>query len=261
MKEYGKPKEDFQEERERLLNLLDLPENKDIIMRLIGALAFNIRCPNYNYIQLRMGRVFTDIDFASYSKFTRKIIEFLTACGYEEDIQVTQLFGESRLLFHDFDNERHIDVFLDRLSFSHTIDLRGRLEKDRVTVPLAELFLEKMQIVQINEKDLIDTIMLLREYDFGNSDENQINLKIILKTLSRDWGFWKTVTNNLLTLKDYVSKAQNLSNEDIEIVNQRINKILNEINNSPKSLRWKIRSIFGEKIKWYQDVEELTDRM
>jgi len=261
MMDYGKPREDFNEEKERLISLLNKEENKDIIMRLIGALAFFTRCKKYNFIQKKLGREFTDIDFVSYSKFTRRIIEFLKACGYEEDVQVTQLFGESRLLFHDFDNERHIDVFLDALSFSHVIPLKGRLENDKITIPLAELFLEKMQIAKINEKDLIDTIMLLREFDFGETDDNQINVDIITRLLSRDWGFWKTVTDNLSILANYLQKVPYLNAEDKRVVNERIVKIKKLMDETPKSLKWKIRSMIGEKVKWYQDVEELADRL
>ncbi|MFW6137911.1 MAG: hypothetical protein ACOC7U_01935 [Spirochaetota bacterium] len=257
MADYGKPKADFTEEKERLLGLLEREENQDIVMRLIGALAFNTRCTKFNYIQAQMGREFTDIDFASYRKFTRKIEEFMKSCGYQEDRQVSQLYGESRLLFHDTEHKRHVDVFLDQLRFSHTIHLKGRLEKDKATIPLAELFLEKMQIAKINEKDLIDTIMLLREYDFGNTDQGCINKNIILGILSKDWGFWKTVTDNLNTLKKYLERYTQLKSEDKEIVKGRIDKILVAIEKEPKAMKWKLRSRIGTKVKWYQDVDEL----
>jgi hypothetical protein len=258
MKEYGKPKADFTEEKERLLSLLDRDENTDIIMRLIGALAFYTRCKKFNYLQATLGREFTDIDFASYRKYSHRIMDFIQACGYQKDLQVSQLFGESRLLFHDLHNKRHIDVFFDELSFSHTISLKGRLEKDRMTIPLAELFLEKMQIAKINEKDLIDTIMLLREFDLGDTDGNFINMKIILGVLSTDWGFWKTVTDNLNTLLDYVEKYPQLDAEDKAVVKGRIKQLIHKIEKAQKSLKWKLRSKIGTKVKWYQEVDELA---
>lgn len=257
MENYGKPEVDFKEEKDRLVFLLHREENRDIIMRLIGALAFSTRCPKFNHLQASLGRSFSDIDFASYRRFSRRIIDFLQKCGYEEDTRVTQLLGESRLLFYDHENKRHIDVFLDELRFSHTIPLRGRLEKEEVTIPLAELFLEKMQIAKINEKDLIDTIMLLREYEFGTTDENLINLTIILDLLSKDWGFWKTVTDNLLNLKTYISKYTKLPSDDGEIVKMRIDFVLKAIEETPKSLKWRLRSRIGTKVKWYQDVDDL----
>jgi hypothetical protein len=55
-------------------------------------------------------------------------------------------------------------VFYEKLAFSHVINWSGRLEADKPSIPLAEMLLEKMQIVKINEKDVIDTIMLLLEH-------------------------------------------------------------------------------------------------
>lgn len=118
-----------------------------------------------------------------------------------------------------------------------------------------------MQIAKINEKDLIDTIMLLREFDFGETDDNQINVDIITRLLSRDWGFWKTVTDNLSILANYLQKVPYLNAEDKRVVNERIVKIKKLMDETPKSLKWKIRSMIGEKVKWYQDVEELADRL
>jgi hypothetical protein len=257
MGDYGTPEADFAAEKERLLALLERKENRGVIMRLIGALAFHERCRNFNYLHESLGREFTDIDFASYRKYTNKIIVFLTSCGYQEDRRITQLYGASRLVFHDVQNNRHIDVFFDELQFSHTINLKGRLEKDKVTLPLAELFLEKMQIAKINEKDLIDTIMLLREFDFGETDENRINRKIVLNVLSKDWGFWKTVTDNLAIVQEYTGKYPQLTPEDRDIVNGRIENLLKAIEQTPKSLKWKMRSKVGTKVKWYEEVDEL----
>ncbi len=257
MPKYGDPKADFNEEKDRLLSLLNREENRDIILRLVGALAFNTKCKKFNYLQKDLGREFTDIDFASYRKQSSRVKQFLTDCGYKEDVEVNNLFGTSRLLFHDTINKRHVDVFLDELKFSHTINLRGRLEQDPITIPLAELFLEKMQIAKINEKDLIDTIMLLREYDFGETDNDEINKNIILNYLTKDWGFWKTVVDNLNILKNFLNKYPQLTDEDKSIVSKRIDYILEEIEKAPKSLKWKMRSKIGTKMKWYQEVDEL----
>ena len=62
----------------------------------------------------------------------------------------------------------HIDVFYDRLEFCHTIPLVDRLEADAPTIPLAELVLSKLQIVKINEKDVIDLILLLLDHPVGS---------------------------------------------------------------------------------------------
>lgn len=250
--------EDFYEERTRILSALDEPENRHVLMRLIGALAFRTHCPEYGYIQDNLNRKFTDIDFASYPRFVRDISRILSDLGYEEDRQVTQLFGERRMLFHDPVYGRHIDIFFDVLDFCHVLNFVGRLEADGPTLPLAELLLEKMQIVQINEKDLIDTTMLLREHAIGAGDQDTINGDVIARTLGADWGFWRTVTGNLKLLDKRLEMYERLSTEDQGVVRARIRELLQRIDSEPKTLRWKARARIGERVKWYKDVEELA---
>jgi hypothetical protein len=257
MGKYGEILEDFYSERTRIVNALAQDENKHVLMRLIGALAFRTHCQKYGYIQDALGRKFTDFDFVSYPRFTRDVRRVLTQLGYEEDKQVTQLFGDRRMLFHDPAFDRHIDVFYNVLDFCHPINFVGRLEKEQVTVPLAELLLEKMQIVQINEKDLIDSIMLLREHVIGDGDHETINATVITNILSNDWGFWRTVTANLKLLDEKLSSYRDLIDEDREVAHSRIKELQERIEAAPKSLRWKARAQVGERVKWYKDVEEL----
>ncbi len=260
MGKYGDIQEDFYTERSRILDALAQPENQHMILRLIGALAFRTHCPTYGYIQDDLGRKFTDIDFASYPRFFKDISRLMAELGYEEDKAVTQLFSESRLLFHDPVYGRHIDIFFNKLDFCHVIDFTGRLEQEALTLPLAELLLEKMQIVQINEKDLIDTIMLLREHEVGDHDQETINGALIAQILANDWGFWRTVTANLKLVDEELDRYQRLTAEDRRIVRQRIRSLEEMIENEPKTRKWKLRAAVGERIKWYKDVEELMHR-
>ncbi len=257
MGKYGEIVEGFYEERTRIVDALAQEENKHILLRLIGALAFRTHCPQYGYIQDKLGRHFTDFDFVSYPRFVRDVRRVLSELGYEEDKQVTQLFGERRMLFHDPAFGRHIDVFYNVLDFCHPISFVGRLEMEQLTVPLAELLLEKMQIVQINEKDLIDSVMLLREHPIGDSDKDTINVGVIVGILSRDWGFWRTVTANLKLLDEKLDGYQSLSEIDRKVVHDRIHELQARIEAAPKSLGWKARAQIGERVKWYKDVEEL----
>ena len=257
MGKYGEIVEDFYTERTRILDALAQDENKHVIMRLIGALAFRTHCPEFGYIQDKLGRKFTDIDFASYPRFVRDIRRILTELGYEEDKQVTQLFGDRRMLYHDPVFGRHIDVFFNSLDFCHKVSFIDRLEAEELTLPLAELLLEKMQIVQINEKDLIDSIMLLREHPVGSTDKETINAEVIASTLGSDWGYWRTVTGNLKLLNEVIDNYEGLSQDDRNIVRKRIQELETRIETEPKNLRWKARAKIGERVKWYKDVEEL----
>lgn len=260
MGKYEDINQDFFAERTRILDALSQEEYKHILLRLIGALAFRTHCPQFGYLQDTLGRVFTDIDFATYSRHIKDVTRFLIELGYYEDKMVTRLFGEGRMLFHEDKYGRHIDVFLDRLDFSHMLPLTGRLEVDSPTLPLAELLVEKMQIVQLNEKDIIDTIMLLREHPVGDTDDETINATVISRLAANDWGLWRTLTDNLAHVSEHLDQYPQLTIEDCLVVRERISTILDQIDTQPKTMRWKVRSAVGERVKWYKDVEELTHR-
>lgn len=255
LSKYGRAQADFLEEVNRIL---DAATHEDVLLRLLGALAFHIHCPKFSYIQGMLGRTFTDIDFASYRQESGRISKLFVELGYQYDVRVRALFG-SRLVFYDASGtNRHCDVFLDKLEFCHDIDFQNRLEVDYPTIPLVELLLEKMQIVKLNEKDVVDTIMLLREHPIGGSDNETINADRLAMLVAHDWGLWKTITTNLEIVRNATQENQKLSAEDKNDVDGKLTTLRSRIDEEPKSRGWKIRSQIGEKRKWYRDVDELV---
>ncbi len=70
-------------------------------LRIIGALAFHHHCPEFGFIQAKLNRVYTDIDFAGYGKQTRQIRELFVSLGYDEDLEVNAFHAEGgRLIFN-----------------------------------------------------------------------------------------------------------------------------------------------------------------
>ena len=245
---------DFLDEVHRIM---DAAKTEGVLLRLLGALAFHVHCPKFSYMQEMLGRTFTDIDFASYGKESSRISKLFANLGYQIDPRVRALFG-SRLIFYDRGGSgRHCDVFLDRLEFCHDVIFQDRLEEDYPTIPLVELLLEKMQIVKLNEKDIIDTIMLLREHEIGGSDKDTINAVRLASLTARDWGLWKTFTMNLEKVRVSAQTLQKLSEEDKNDVSSKITALRASVDAKPKTSSWKIRSQIGERRKWYRDVDEL----
>ena len=58
---------------EQAHQILDRARERQVTLRLLGAIAFHLSCPNFNYIQRETGRVFTDIDFMGYFKQMRDV--------------------------------------------------------------------------------------------------------------------------------------------------------------------------------------------
>jgi len=247
-------REKFENELKRILQASD---HAGVLLRVIGSLAFQIHCPNFGYLQAAMGRAYTDIDFAAYSKQTKQIRELMASLRYTENKEVFIVSEGERAIFDKPDAGLHIDVFYEKLDFCHAIYWKDRLEVDSPTIPLAELLLEKMQIVQINEKDVIDTIMLLLEHPLGDSDEEVINIKRVAAICAADWGFWRTVTMNLEKVRALAHHYPQLTDEQKARVEQQVKDAVERLDKEPKSMGWKLRARVGDRVKWYKDVDEV----
>ena len=251
-------KESFEAEAERLLRAA---EKVGVTLRVLGALAFRRRCPTSARLHDVFGRAYTDIDFAGYGRQAAPIRELLTGEGYAED-EMTYVESEgSRMVLTHPQTGLHLDVFLDKLEFCHTIRWNGRLETSSDTIPLAEMLMQKMQIVQINEKDIIDTIMLVLDHPLGDTDGETINIGLVASVCARDWGWWRTLTSNLRNVAQMAQAYPQLGDGDKRRVTAQVDAALARIEAEPKSLAWKLRARVGDKKKWYRDVGELSPAM
>ena len=253
--------EQNQAEREmfenELTRILEASDRANINLRVIGSLAFQMHCPSYGYLQAALGRAYTDIDFAGYKKETKEIKDLMFSLGYEDDREVFIVSEGYRSIFHKTNSTLHVDVFYDKLDFCHLISWNGRLEVDKPTIPLAEMVLEKMQIFKINEKDIIDTIMLLLEHPLGKVDHETINIARIAQLCAKDWGLWRTTTLNLEKVSAMAQSYTVLNSDQKAHVTAQVNQALEQIEVEPKSVGWKLRARVGERVKWYKDVDEV----
>jgi len=248
-------KAEFEAEAARLV---DAANADGVTLRLLGALAFATRCPNHAYLQDQLGRAYTDIDFGGYGRQVRQIQQLLAREGYVEDSAVYVESQGTRLVLEHPLTKLHLDVFLDQLDFCHTVSWKERLELDQRTIPLAEMLLQKMQIVEINEKDLIDTIMLLLEYPLGDGDDGEINMALVAATCAKDWGWWRTLTMNLDKVRQMAATYPQLTDEQKARVSDQVSAALDRIEAAPKGMAWRLRSRVGDRKKWYQDVGEIA---
>ena len=229
-------------------------------LRLLGALAVIKQCPGGMWLLEKTNRVLTDLDFMGYDKEIGKVEAMFKDLGYEVlgGRGVTMDVWVGRRIFHDpSGGRRRVDVFLDRLDFCHPIELKGRLDLEPVTIPLTDLLLEKLQIVEINEKDLKDLVVLLLEHDVGDGNEpGRFDLPYLVGILAGDWGFYYTVSLNLDRIRRYADTIADLSPEQRALVGSRIDAIWGRVEAAPKSLRWKLRARVGPSRRWYNEVGE-----
>jgi hypothetical protein len=152
-------------------------------------------------------------------------------------------------------------VLIDRLEMCHTFEFADRLGVTAPTLPLAELLLSKLQVAQINRKDLLDALALLSEHPLS-VDDSGINLARITGLTSNDWGWWRTVTGNLARSRQFL--AEELEPGELDFgrpsrfdAGAQLDALERAIADAPKSTRWRMRSRVGERVQWYQEPEEV----
>ncbi|MFX0097390.1 MAG: hypothetical protein ACFE7E_06475 [Candidatus Hodarchaeota archaeon] len=242
------------------IKLAGAAKEQGIILRILGSAAIRINSKNHAGTH-KSFRQLTDIDYVAYWKQEGKVDKFFKSFGYEPlKSRVTPFLFVTRRIYKDATGtgRPQIDVFFDKLEMNHTVDFRGKLEFDYPTIPRTELLMQKAQIVFINEKDIKDIIILLLDHQTGrNDDHGVINGKRIAQILSKDWGFWYTFTTNLEKVKKFVDKYEEFTDEQRQIIAQRVDQIREMIDKQRKTFGWKLRSRVGTKKIWYRQVEEV----
>jgi len=164
-------------------------------------------------------------------------------------------YGKSRHIYYSA-RIPMVDIFYDKLDMNHCVDYKGRLEIHPYCVSLTDLLLQKLQIVQMNDKDLKDAMLLLLAAPVGETEQGTINTRHVAKLLSNDWGFYHTATTNLERVKVAMVGASALSDEQRAMIGEKADCILETIESEPKSGKWKRRAKVGTKKQWYNDVSD-----
>jgi hypothetical protein len=228
-----------------------------LTLRLLGSLAVRLHCPRNRGLQAQLGRTYADMDLAAYGKQAAAVAAMLAELGYVEDREISVSTGGGRASFENPENGLHLDVFYEKLDSYHVIPWAGRLEQDSPTIPLAELLLEKMQIVEIDEKDILETIMLLLEHPMSRKDEETINIDHVARLCAEDWGLWRTATMNLNKVKQMARSYTVIDAIQQARVAGQVDHALARIEAAPKPLHWTLRNRVGDRLKWYKDVDEV----
>jgi hypothetical protein len=202
-----------------------------------------------------------DIDYMGYSEQENEADRMFKDLGYTPDpaVAFSQEYGIQRLIYHHPESEIIAEIFFDQLRMAHTLDFRGRLELDEPTISLVDLLLSKLQIQQITEKDLKDMIILFAEHDIGSGDRERIDADYLVDLTSNDWGLWYTSLGNLEKVREWLGYIEVLDEETKTDVERKLISIAARMENSPKSLKWRLREKIGTRIKWYDDVGEVVD--
>ncbi len=227
-------------------------------LKLLGGLAVRVVCPDYPP-RLRRDQ---DIDFACLSKERKAVAAHLEKSGCQPDRRFNNLNGDRQMYF-TAPSGRPVDVMVDRLTMCHTLDLRPSFGRLPHTVDVVDLLLSKLQIVELNEKDARDIVQLLSCMPIEQGERQPagspaIDSERFCAVLAADWGWWRTVTGNLDKLPGLLGEHPQLAQPGMPFDPVAQAAHLRQLaEDTPKSVKWRMRAKVGDKVRWYELPEEV----
>ncbi|MEN3284292.1 MAG: hypothetical protein V7607_5432 [Solirubrobacteraceae bacterium] len=223
---------------------------------LLGGVAVKVRAPRETPPLFE--RELNDIDIVTTRAAGKQIAGLLGQLGYVADRQFNAINGRTRMLFRDEVNARDLDVLIGEFAMCHALPILERATLGELTIPLGDLLLTKLQIVEMNRKDVLDIYNILRAHELrvDGPGRSSIDARRIACLCARDWGLWRTVTRNLGRLLVAPYRPEALAAESAEVVQGRIEALSAEIEGAAKPARWRLRDRIGERVRWYDEPEE-----
>jgi len=218
--------------------------------RVVGGVAVAL----HDHISLpdSLVRSYADIDLVVEAGHEPTLARTLADVGYEADRKFNALHGYRRMLFWDRPNDRQLDVFVGRFAMCQTLELKGRLLAGMTLTP-ADLLLTKLQIVELNPKDVVDVLALVATHEIADEASGDvIGRDRIANITGADWGWHTTLSDSLARIGERVSLAGPLE----AICATRLEALAGAIDDAPKSLRWRARARLGRRMPWYELPEE-----
>lgn len=237
--------------------IVDAADAAGVAVRVLGSIGVALHCPDAAALLPSFERTYADIDLVAYRRGAKVLGGVLASLGYGDDREVYISSEGARSNFDDPTRHIHLDVFYDRLEFCHVIPMADRLDADRPTIPLAELLLSKLQIVRINQKDVVDIILLMLDHPLGTGDHDVIDADRIAALSAADWGLWRTISQNLEKVRALAIGYPQLRSDQRARATQAASELKARIDAEPKPLAWRMRDRVGDRRQWWTDVEEV----
>jgi len=238
-------------------------------LKLLGGLAVRVMCPDFTP-RLRAGQ---DMDFACLSKGRKDVVAYLERSGCTGDRRFNNLNGDRQMYFNA-PSGRPVDVMVDRLTMCHTLDFRPSFGRMPLTVDAVDVLLSKLQIVELNEKDVRDITQLLSGLPVGaaapgsagtgsagtgSAGTGSIDTGRFGQVLASDWGWWRTVTGSLAKLPALLEASPDLIPPAAPFDPLAASRALLEVAESvPKGVKWRLRANVGDRVRWYELPEEVA---
>lgn len=252
--------------------LIDAGETAGFSLRLLGGLAVRLACPSASTTPFY--RSCSDADCIGAAD-PCQVQAFIQSQGWLPEAEFNLYNGDRRLLFMSPGGSK-LDVFIKVFSMCHDFDFTRRIPPVGYTVHPADLVLTKLQIHEINDKDLQDAACIFLDHHvFGEAivpdegvaegtncsvgvdmSETGINADYIAGLCAADWGLQYSLVSNLDKTLAWTDRA-GLGAVEATVIRSRIAGLVSRIHSQQKTLAWRSRAILGSRLRWYREVEEV----
>lgn len=252
--------------------LLEFAQKENVTMKALGALGIYLSVQDMPEVLAKyksLGRLgdgkpmFTDLDVVSLGKDQKQVQDlFERKLNYAPDRYVNTLYSNSRNIYYHPKGYFHVDVFYDALRYSHDVNFEAdRLNGGLKTIMPGDFALEKLQIHDINRKDLVDLFILFLTHEVANENgDRKINAAHVGRILAEDWGFWYDANENLnkvIKVEGELLKDGKITQEEYNLVTGKISEFRKVIEDTPKTRAWQKRAKKGTAKPWYKEVDEV----
>ena len=240
---------------EAATQIIDVAETRGVRLRLLGGLAFKKLCPSAS--EMRYYRENKDIDLMGKRQDSRRIVKIMETLGYKPREVFNKLNMGQRLIYYDMVNRRRIDLFLDEFIMCHRFNFRESILGGMYTLPITQLLMTKLQVVEKSDKEFFDLIVAFHDFEVTDG-RGEIQGNEIAELCSKDWGVYTTFRKSLEAL---LLRAGTLGSDDRNVVMPRVQRLMAIMEAEPKSFGWRMRARIGEKARWYDLPETDGDAM
>ena len=218
-----------------------------------------------------LNRPAKDIDFVVPEKHRKGMRRYLEERGYLIDRDLLIAMEGTRYSFRHAEHGTEIDVFVERLDFCHTIEVASRLHRHPVTLPVEELLLAKLQIVELTMTDMMDIAVVLATHHVGAGQDGTGQAGAGRRRGRGDRRRpYRQDLRPGLGLSPHgdpqpgahppggrrTTPGSTSARRPTRRVHDGVTALLAAIEAEPKSRGWRIRDRIGERKQWWQDVDD-----
>ena len=209
----------------------------DIELRFFGSVAlFYLDDTKISWLSENR-KAIADIDIVVPTKCIDSFEKYLLNNNFKFNGNIKMLYGNIRRNYYSTENIS-IDVFIENIFLCQEVIVNNRLNLSYPTIPVADLFLSKIQKHNLSVTDVFDIDYILNYL---------VDKEYIINLCANQWNWWKTLQTNIPFLINSNFKINNVD---------KLKDLWISINHTNKSFSWKLRSIVGQNLPWYNYVEE-----